>query len=175
MLLPSRIKIHLSIINVKTENTYYIYKPLCKNNFLHENEFRLILIVLEIKIITIHRIILIQPQKMFSQLISKSIFSMLYLQNGPIFIRLTSYETQEAVWHYSCCFILLRQKIQNTSYSLFSVRYTVDIVSYNEIQTRTRFPSNKRHSPILRCPLYIKSKKEIILIMRCFFDNDVLQ
>ena len=50
MLLPSRIKIHLSIINVKTENTYYIYKPLCKNKFLHENEFRLILIVLEIKI-----------------------------------------------------------------------------------------------------------------------------
>ena len=47
------VKIHLSIINVKTENTYYIYKPLCKNNFLHENEFRLILIVLEIKIITI--------------------------------------------------------------------------------------------------------------------------
>ena len=138
MLLPSRIKIHLSIINVKTKNTYYIQDPLFMNYFLYKNAN---LVSLQIKII--------RPKKNLSLHIIMFIFSLLYLQNGPISIRLTSYETQEAVWHYSCRFISVRQKIQNTSHSLFSVRYTVDIVSYNEIQTRTRFPSNKRHSPIL--------------------------
>ena len=152
MLLPSRIKIHLSIINVKTKNTYYIQDPLFMNYFLYKNAN---LVSLQIKI---HRLNLIRPKKNLSQHIIRFIFSLLYLQNGPISIRLTSYETQEAVWHYSCRFISLRQKIQNTSHSLFSVRYTVDIVSYNEIQTRTRFPNNKRHSPILCWS--VRNKKE---------------